>query len=409
MKKIFTLIALMACGIAAMAQGLASTPFTAELRDAEGNLMRGTYVGFKYRIDSGDVADAVIERSGYAETDDNGVLTLNLGVDGNATSNNTLANLSEFPFEKVTSSSKNVSLFMSIDPQGGTDYTIFGSSSLSVAVPFAEYSKKAENTNSFGNISLASVNVSIENTAGVSCAVSFAGNNLSSGSATAKVPAYMPMFLTVQLGSYDNVYYEVLINGKNFDNLAGTYLRADKNIQRTFKSDDKSKQYYEYYSVRDNFDGILSGTYNPDTQTKGYGLFNSDPNTNGSDIIPTDSKGIEVNFFEYENPIFVDSKDNKKSIWSQGTDEFLGYESPFYHASTVYSSSMLHDASRLFVKIPVPTLHIDYSVKQTYKVGRHDIDLNADMINQIVGPFSTSKVNTIVIKVKKGTPRQEVY
>lgn len=259
MKKIFTLIALMTCGIAAMAQGLASTPFTAELRDAEGNLMRGTYVGFKYRIDSRDVADAVIERSGYAETDDNGVLTLNLGVDGNATSNNTLANLSEFPFEKVTSSSKNVSLFMYIDPQGGTDYTIFGSSSLSVAVPFAEYSKKAENTNSFGNISLASVNVSIENTAGVSCAVSFAGNNLSSGSATAKVPAYMPMFLTVQLGSYDNVYYEVLINGKNFDNLAGTYLRADKHIQRTFKSDDKPKQHYEYYSVRDNFDGIFFG------------------------------------------------------------------------------------------------------------------------------------------------------
>lgn len=409
MKKIFTLIALFTCGIAAMAQGLLSTPFTAELRDAKGNLIESCDIGFKYTISVIGNSNIVIEREGIAYTDANGIVTIQLGTDGNKTANNKVEDLSSFPFDNLTSD--NIVLAMRIDPKGGKDYTISGTSSLSFAVPYAEYSKKSEETNSFGDISLATVNVSIENEAGVSCAVSLLGKKIQSGSKEVKVPAYMPVYLNVACGSYDNVYYEVLINGKHFDNIAGKYWVTNSTVQKTYAKNDT--QLYDYFYVRDNFDGPDNGsTFTDGEQTKGYGIATNskDDIASASDFAPNSGYIYNntlkpANHFKYENPVYVDSRNSSIVKYGQMTDYVVGYSvSEFSHVSGQYN----RDYSPLFVKIPVPVLSVSNSLVDLYKVGQNAEKLNANMVNQIVGPFSGTS-NTIVIRVKTGKVENVVY
>lgn len=157
MKKIFTFVALLACGIAAMAQGLNASPFQAELRDASGELITNTTVGFRYKISCIGAENAVIEREGTAQTNANGVVQIRLGVDGTATANNKVANFGEFPFDKVAHNFK-IPMTMEIDPKGGTDYTISGTTQIGFAVPYAVCAKNAESAQSFGDVKLTTIN-----------------------------------------------------------------------------------------------------------------------------------------------------------------------------------------------------------------------------------------------------------
>lgn len=159
MKKIFTLIALMVCGVAAMAQGLRILPFSAELRDANGELIKGASVGYKYKIYCGNFPQYVLERSGVTTTTDDGVLNLRIGTMGTATSNNTVEYFDNLPFELTAYDSRFI-LVVDIDPKGGSNYTISGSTSLATSVPYAQYArlaKNAESAQSFGDMKLTTV------------------------------------------------------------------------------------------------------------------------------------------------------------------------------------------------------------------------------------------------------------
>lgn len=224
-----------------------------------------------------------------------------------------------------------------------------------------------------------------------------------------KVPAYMPVYLNVACGSYDNVYYEVLINGKHFDNIAGKYWVTNSKVQKTYAKNDR--QLYDYFYVRDNFDGPDNGsTFTDGEQTKGYGEASGNEEDNYSDFVPNSGYSYNntlkpASHFKYENPVYVDSRNSSKVKYGQMTDYVVGYSvSEFSHVSGQYN----RDYSPLFVKIPVPVLSVSNSLVDLYKVGQNAEKLNANMVNQIVGPFSGTS-NTIVIRVKTGKVENVVY
>lgn len=245
MKKIFTLIALMTCCIAAMAQGLAASLFQAELRDASGELIANTTVGFKYKISCIGAENAVIEREGTAQTDANGVVLIRLGVDGTATANNKVANFGEFPFDKVAHNNK-IPMTMEIDPKGGKDYTISGTTQIGYAVPYAVYANKSEDfqtsvaakltedeLNVIKSMAVTPITVSMENldvaTGGW---VEINGQRIDAEHPTVElnVPAYSPVYMSWNTNAGKGID-GIKLNGAFVDQYSGSYYTPAKRTE----------------------------------------------------------------------------------------------------------------------------------------------------------------------------------
>ncbi|MCQ2226985.1 MAG: Ig-like domain-containing protein [Bacteroidales bacterium] len=247
MKKIFTLIALMTCGIAAMAQGLAASLFQAELRDASGELIANTTVGFKYKISCIGADNAIIEREGTAQTDANGVVLIRLGMDGTATANNKVANFGEFPFDKVAHNFK-IPMTMEIDPKGGTDYTISGTTQIGYAVPYAVYANKSEDfqTSAAAKLTEDELNV-IKSMAVTPITVSMENLNVAPGgwveingqridaehpTVELNVPAYAPVYMSWNTKAGKGVE-DIKLNGVIVDKYSGSYYTpATKKVKK---------------------------------------------------------------------------------------------------------------------------------------------------------------------------------
>jgi len=392
MKKIFTFLAIMAGAITVMAQGFNAIPVKVELRDAEGNILANTEVGYKYSL-SGAMAtpQALLERSGKLTTDDNGILAIRLGIDGTATGSNNVSSLEDFPFDVQAKNGK-IPLSLSIDPEGGSNYTISGVTQIGFTVPYSSYSLKSKSTESLGDMPLHNVQIKIENTTGATVTVEFLGKKYTTNSETLLVPAYAPAYISVKLSSYaGKIEYQMLLNGEIVSNLAGTYEKAGSYVNMDFP--EASKRSYYYFQVKDKINKYTDSTVEYDNLTLGSGKIADDEENLVGDFVPLEGTQYEEHF-KYENPLYVDNTYSGAIKYDSGTNCINGYNpGSFYYRKEYYRTN-----SPLFVKIPKPTFTNTFASGEIHKVMGSRNTMKADMINQIIGPFN-QETNTITIKV----------
>lgn len=264
MKKIFTLIALMTCGIAAMAQGLAASLFQAELRDASGELIANTTVGFKYKISCIGAENAVIEREGTALTNANGVVEIRLGMDGTATANNKVANFGDFPFDKVAHNYK-IPMTMEIDPKGGKDYTISGTTQIGFAVPYAVYAKNAESAQSFGDLKLTTISKIADDYKYLTYTICGKSREEIATSGLT-VPVYSTVNMKVDYPTTKGDYY-VFVNGVLQGEL-NYKVEVVKNVIIDWEWDDEKEESIPVYGTRYDDKYTCSGNIQNDTKNK---------------------------------------------------------------------------------------------------------------------------------------------
>ena len=122
------------------AQSPEKISYQAVIRNGSGDILTNTQIGMQISILQGTAdGNSVYEETQNPETNTNGLITLEIG-DGNITSGN-LSNInwSDGPYFIKTE----------IDPSGGTNYTISGTSQI-LSVPYAIHAKTAESIT--GNI-----------------------------------------------------------------------------------------------------------------------------------------------------------------------------------------------------------------------------------------------------------------
>jgi hypothetical protein len=135
MKKLITLLPLLLITAAIWAQSPANMSYQATVRNSDGELVSNQQVGMKISILQGSsTGTAVYSETHNINTNDNGLVTCEIG-DGS----NVSGSLSGIDWE-------NGPYFLKIetDPEGGTNYTIAGTSQL-LSVPYARHAKYAKN------------------------------------------------------------------------------------------------------------------------------------------------------------------------------------------------------------------------------------------------------------------------
>ncbi len=131
MKKIFILIAALGTiSFSAMAQSPQKMSYQAVIRNASNNLVTNTAVGSKVSILQGSATGTVVyEETHTGTTNANGLLTFEVGAGTVVTGSFAAINWANGPYFIKTET----------DPNGGTNYTISGTSEL-MSVPYALYS-----------------------------------------------------------------------------------------------------------------------------------------------------------------------------------------------------------------------------------------------------------------------------
>ena len=134
LHKISTML-LLFCSVIIFAQVPQRMNYQSVIRDATGNLVANTNVGIKISILENSISGtAVYSETHTAATNDNGLVTLEIGG-GNVVLGN---------FSTISWGNGSHFIKTEIDPTGGTNYTITGSSQL-LSVPYALYAGTNKN------------------------------------------------------------------------------------------------------------------------------------------------------------------------------------------------------------------------------------------------------------------------
>jgi len=133
MKNLFELLFLFA-SVSIMAQVPQKISYQAIVRNAKGELFKNSTISIRISIlTEYDEVDAVFEETHIKTTNDNGLVTLEIGSGDTEKGN----------FSEIDWSKGNYFLKTEIDLTGGTNYSITGTSQL-LSVPYALYAGKAE-------------------------------------------------------------------------------------------------------------------------------------------------------------------------------------------------------------------------------------------------------------------------
>ncbi len=133
MKKVFTLLAAVILTTTLWAQSPEKMSYQAVVRDTNENLVTDQSVGMQISILQGsESGTAVYTETQTPQANENGLVTLEIGT-GTTNDDFTAIDWANGPFFIHTE----------IDPDGGTDYTITGTSQL-LSVPYALHSKTAD-------------------------------------------------------------------------------------------------------------------------------------------------------------------------------------------------------------------------------------------------------------------------
>jgi uncharacterized protein (TIGR02145 family) len=134
MKKLYVLSAMLLVSAISFSQAPAGMSYQAVVRDVNGALLVGRNVGMQISILSGSVEGTAVykEKRGLI-TNTNGLVTLEIGTGSTSDTFATIDWSSGLYFIKTE-----------IDPTGGSNYSITGTSQL-MSVPYALQSKKADN------------------------------------------------------------------------------------------------------------------------------------------------------------------------------------------------------------------------------------------------------------------------
>lgn len=143
MKKIFTLLIPMVLAVLVTTNVIAQVPekmsYQAVIRDASGELVTNTKVGVRVRIQKYIIGfppsyqDVYVETHSVYKTNENGLLTLMIG----------LGEIVTGTFADIDWSDGTYILKTETDPEGGTNYSITGSSQI-LSVPYALHAKNVK-------------------------------------------------------------------------------------------------------------------------------------------------------------------------------------------------------------------------------------------------------------------------
>ena len=130
MKRIYTILVAVLITATVWAQAPQKMSYQSVVRDASSNLITNTQVGLQVRILQGFVTGTEVYRETQTPTTNtNGLLTVEIG--------------GQTGFDTITWANGPYFIETSIDPTGGTNYTITGTSQL-LSVPYALHAKTAE-------------------------------------------------------------------------------------------------------------------------------------------------------------------------------------------------------------------------------------------------------------------------
>ncbi len=134
MKKLFTLLTTVLFTVAIWAQSPEQISYQAVIRDTEGNLVQNQNVGIQISILQGDVTGSSVYMEVHSmSTNTNGLISLSIG-----------SGVSSDDFSSINWANGPYFIKTETDPNGGTDYSISGTSQL-LSVPYSLHSKTAEN------------------------------------------------------------------------------------------------------------------------------------------------------------------------------------------------------------------------------------------------------------------------
>lgn len=137
MKKIFTLVATMAVALISVAQSPQKMSYQCVVRNTSGALVTNHAVGLRISILKGSATGSVVFSETYSpvpQTNANGLLTIEIGSGTASVGTFSVIDWSSGPYFLKTET----------DPDGGTGYTIAGTTQL-LSVPYALYAKTAAN------------------------------------------------------------------------------------------------------------------------------------------------------------------------------------------------------------------------------------------------------------------------
>jgi hypothetical protein len=200
MKRIFTLLALVALTLSVLAQSPDLMSYQAVLRDAQDDLLVNQAVAVQISILQGAPnGTAVYTEVHSLNTNDNGLVSLMIG-DGVTSDDFSAIDWGAGPYYIKTET----------DPAGGTNYTITSTTQL-VSVPYAKYAGEAGNgfTGDYGDLSGAPWTVNGSN-------VYYNAGNVGIGTATPSRP------LTVTTGNVNN--YSEWHNAVTGDNAGSGFM-----------------------------------------------------------------------------------------------------------------------------------------------------------------------------------------
>ena len=130
MKRIYTILVAVLLSLSVFAQAPQKMSYQSVVRDASSNLITNTQVGLQVRVLQGSaIGTEVYSETQTPTTNANGLLSVEIG--------------GQTGFDTITWANGPYFIETSIDPAGGTNYTITGTSQL-LSVPYALHAKTAE-------------------------------------------------------------------------------------------------------------------------------------------------------------------------------------------------------------------------------------------------------------------------
>lgn len=134
MKKVFTLLTAIFLAVTVLAQSPENMSYQSVVRNSSNNLMTNVTVGMKISILQGSVDGTVVFSETHTTmTNANGLVSLEIGT-----------GITSHDFSAIDWANGPYFIKTETDLDGGTDYTITGTSQL-LSVPYALYSKNAGN------------------------------------------------------------------------------------------------------------------------------------------------------------------------------------------------------------------------------------------------------------------------
>lgn len=132
--RLFFLLNVIMIGSSIFAQSPSSFSYQSVIRNNIGDIVSNGMIGMKISILQSDVNGTVVFSETHStQSNSNGLITIQVGLGNNVSGNINMIDWANGPFF----------IKSEIDPSGGNNYTITGTSQI-LSVPYALYSKKAE-------------------------------------------------------------------------------------------------------------------------------------------------------------------------------------------------------------------------------------------------------------------------